>query len=72
MYLAQGHSTVTLARLEPETPRSQVKDSDDEGIIVIGRQTMTIIIRLLQVTFCLVQSVGIFGDKKLVFTLSFS
>ena len=69
MCLAQGHSTVTLVRLEHEIPWSRVKDSDDE---VFGWQAMTIIIRLLQVTFCLVQSVGIFRDKILVFTLSFS
>ena len=49
MCLAQGHSTVTLVRLEHETLQSRVKDSDDE---VFGWQAMTIIIRLLQATFC--------------------
>ena len=32
MCLAQGHNTVTLVRLEPASPRSQVKNSTTEPL----------------------------------------
>ena len=38
MYLAQGHNAVTLVRLEPAAPRSQVKHSTTEPLPSLCQQ----------------------------------
>ena len=38
MFLAQGHNTLTLVRLEPAAPRSRVKHSATEPLRSLKKQ----------------------------------
>ena len=40
MCFAQGHNGVSLVRLEPTTPQSQVKHSTTESLIDLPKQNM--------------------------------
>ena len=49
MRFAQGHSAVTSVRLEPATPRSQVKHSTTESLRSLLIQDMLIVLNFLMI-----------------------